>query len=72
MAKEDILKIDGEVVEILPSTMFRVKIPDFDVLILATISGRVRKNNIKILLGDSVTMELSPYDMSRGRIVRRL
>ncbi len=71
MAKEDIITIDGQVVEILPNTMFRVKIPNFDKPLLATISGKMRKNNIKVLLGDTVELEMSPYDMNRGRISRR-
>jgi translation initiation factor IF-1 len=71
MAKEDVITIDGQVVEILPNTMFRVKIPNFEKPLLATISGRMRKNNIKVLLGDTVEVEMSPYDMARGRISRR-
>ncbi len=71
MAKEDIISIDGEIVEVLPNTMFRVKLPNFEQPILATISGKMRKNNIKVLLGDTVEVEISPYDMSRGRISRR-
>jgi translation initiation factor IF-1 len=71
MAKEDVIKLDGEVVDVLPNTMFRVKLPNFEKPILATISGRMRKNNIKILLGDTVEIEMSPYDMGRGRISRR-
>ncbi len=71
MAKEDVITIDGQIVEILPNTMFRVKIPNFDKPLLATISGRMRKNNIKVLLGDTVEIEMSPYDLSRGRISRR-
>ena len=71
MAKEDVIKLDGEIVDVLPNTMFRVKLPNFEKPILATISGRMRKNNIKILLGDTVEIEMSPYDMGRGRISRR-
>ena len=71
MAKEDIIKIDGQVVDVLPNTMFRVKLPNFENPILATISGKMRKNNIKILLGDTVELEMSPYDLNRGRISRR-
>jgi translation initiation factor IF-1 len=72
MAKEEALKLEGKVVEVLPNTMFRIKLDNFENPILATISGRVRQNNIKILLGDKVTLEMSPYDLARGRIVRRL
>jgi translation initiation factor IF-1 len=72
MAKEESIKLSGQVVEVLPSAMFRVKLPDFEKPVLATISGRIRQNNIKILLGDNVSIEMSPYDLTRGRIDRRL
>jgi translation initiation factor IF-1 len=71
MAKEDIISMEGKVEEVLPAAMFRVKIDNINNLILAHLSGRMRKNNIKVLLGDRVEMEFSPYDLSRGRIVRR-
>jgi translation initiation factor IF-1 len=61
----------GKIEEVLPSAMFRVKIDNINNLVLAHLSGRMRKNNIKVLLGDRVEMEFSPYDLSRGRIVRR-
>lgn len=61
----------GQVVDVLPNAMFRVKINEQDHVALATLSGRMRQNNIKVLLGDSVEMEFSVYDLSRGRIVRR-
>lgn len=70
--KEEAIKLDGCVVEVLPNTMFRIKLDNFESPILATISGRIRQNNVKVLLGDKVTLEMSPYDLSRGRIVRRL
>lgn len=70
--KEEAIKLDGSVVEVLPNTMFRVKLENFDSPILATISGRIRQNNVKILMNDKVTLEMSPYDLARGRIVRRL
>jgi translation initiation factor IF-1 len=71
MAKEDIISMEGKVEEVLPSAMFRVKIDNINNLILAHLSGRMRKHNIKVLLGDRVELEFSPYDLSRGRIVRR-
>jgi translation initiation factor IF-1 len=71
MAKEDIISMEGKIEEVLPSAMFRVKIDNINNLILAHLSGRMRKHNIKVLLGDRVEMEFSPYDLSRGRIVRR-
>jgi len=72
MAKhEDIINMEGKVEEVLPGAMFRVKLTDVENLILAHLSGRMRKNNIKVLLGDRVEMEISPYDLSKGRITRR-
>jgi translation initiation factor IF-1 len=70
MAKEDGIKIDGIVMELLPNAMFRVKLPN-EKLIIGVISGKMRQNGIKILLGDIVEVEFSPYDLSRGRITRR-
>jgi translation initiation factor IF-1 len=71
MAKEETVKMNGVVDEILPNTMFRVKIENFENPVLATISGRMRQNNIKVLAGDAVELEFSPYDLTRGRITRR-
>jgi len=71
MAKEEAISMDGVVVDVLPNAMFRVKINETDALITGVISGRMRQNNIKILLGDTVEVEFSPYDLSRGRITRR-
>lgn len=71
MSKEDIIKMEGKIEEVLPSAMFRVKLDNMNTLILAHLSGRMRKNNIKVLLGDRVEMEFSPYDLTKGRITRR-
>ena len=71
MAKEDIIMMEGRVEEVLPATMFRVKLDNIDALVLGHLSGRMRKNNIKVLLGDRVEMEFSPYDLTKGRITRR-
>jgi translation initiation factor IF-1 len=71
MAKEDIINMEGQVEEVLPAAMFRVKLDNVENLVLAHLSGRMRKNNIKVLLGDRVEMEFSPYDLSKGRITRR-
>jgi translation initiation factor IF-1 len=71
MAKEDIINMEGRVEEVLPATMFRVKLDNIGTLVLAHLSGRMRKNNIKVLLGDRVEMEFSPYDLTKGRITRR-
>lgn len=70
MAKEDAFEMQGEVVEVLPNTMFRVKLENGHE-ILAHSSGRMRKNNIRILKGDSVRVEMTPYDLTKGRIVYR-
>ena len=69
--KEEKIEVEGEVVEALPSTMFRVQI-DGGHSVLATISGKMRKHYIRILPGDRVKVELSPYDLTRGRITFRL
>lgn len=71
MAKEDIIMMEGRVEEVLPATMFRVKLDSINSMVLAHLSGRMRKNNIKVLLGDRVEMEFSPYDLTKGRITRR-
>ena len=71
MAKEDIINMEGKILEVLPATMFRVKLENIETLVLAHLSGRMRKNNIKVLLGDRVEMEFSPYDLTKGRITRR-
>ena len=70
MAKEEHIEMKGVVVETLPNTMFRVKLENGHV-VTAHISGRMRKNYIRILTGDNVTVELTPYDLSRGRIIYR-
>ena len=71
MSKEDVIKMEGLVVEVLPNTMYRVQIEKFEKPVLANLSGRMRQNNIKVLLGDQVELEFSPYDLNRGRITRR-
>ena len=71
MAKEEGLKLEGEVIDILPNAMFRVLIDGQEKPVIGVISGRMRQNNIKILLGDRVEIEFSPYDLTRGRITRR-
>jgi len=71
MAKEEGLKMDGVVVDVLPNAMFKVKIANTESVITGIISGRMRQHNIKILLGDTVEVEFSPYDLTRGRITRR-
>ncbi len=70
MAKEDHIEMEGTVVETLPNTMFRVELENGHVVI-AHISGRMRKNYIRILTGDKVKVELTPYDLSKARITYR-
>ncbi|MBO4881943.1 MAG: translation initiation factor IF-1 [Lachnospiraceae bacterium] len=70
MSKSDVIEIGGVVVEKLPNTMFKVELENGH-QVLATISGRLRQNFIRILPGDKVTMELSPYDLTKGRIIWR-
>merc|ERR1719232_664386 len=72
--KDDVIEIEGTVIESLPNAMFRCTIdgaPETQDPVLATISGKIRKNFVKILVGDKVTIELSPYDLTRGRITFR-
>lgn len=70
MSKKDTIEVKGIVSEVLPNAMFRVKLEN-DHVVLAHISGKLRMNFIRILPGDKVTMELSTYDLSKGRIIWR-
>jgi translation initiation factor IF-1 len=70
VAKEDMISLDGKVEEVLPNAMFRVKLEQ-GATILGHISGKMRQNKIQILLGDRVQVEMSPYDLTKGRIVYR-
>ena len=70
MAKEEGIKMDGKVIDVLPNAMFRV-VMNAGPTVIGYISGRMRQHDIKILLGDTVEIEFSLYDMSRGRITRR-
>ena len=70
MAKDDVIELEGIVTDALPNAMFKVKLPNEHV-ILAHISGKLRMNYIKILPGDKVTVQMSPYDLTRGRITWR-
>ena len=70
MAKEEAIQMDGTVVETLPNTMFRVELENGHI-VTAHISGRMRKHYIRIMTGDTVTVELTPYDLAKGRIVYR-
>jgi translation initiation factor IF-1 len=70
MAKDDIIKLSGVVDEVLPNAMFRVTLEN-EHKIIAVIGGRLRQNNIRVLMGDRVDVEMSPYDLTRGRVVYR-
>lgn len=70
MSKEDLIEFSGVVTELLPNAMFRVKLEN-DHIILAHTSGKMRKNRIRVLVGDKVTVEMTPYDLTKGRITFR-
>ena len=70
LSKEDVIEIEGKVLEALPNAQFKVELPNGHV-ILAHISGKLRMNFIRILPGDKVTVEMSPYDLTKGRIIWR-
>jgi translation initiation factor IF-1 len=71
LAKEDSIKMEGVIQEVLPNTTYRVRIEGFERTVLASLNGRMRMNHIKVLAGDFVELEFSPYDLTRGRITRR-
>lgn len=68
MAKDGTIKVEGVVEQLLPNTLFKVKLDGHDHSVVAHLSGKMRKNKITVLLGDRVDLELSPYDMTKGRI----
>jgi len=70
--KDNVTIIEGTVIENLPNTLFKVKVTDSQKVILCYLSGKMRKNYIKILPGDKVRVEVTPYDLNRGRIVYRI
>jgi translation initiation factor IF-1 len=70
MSKEDLIEFEGVVIDLLPNAMFRVKL-DKEHIVLAHTSGRMRKNRIRVLAGDKVTIEMTPYDLTKGRITFR-
>jgi translation initiation factor IF-1 len=69
--KEELIEMQGTVVDKQPNAFFKVQLKDTDHMVLATISGRMRRNRIRILMGDRVDIELSPYDLTKGRITYR-
>lgn len=70
MAKEDTIKLEGEIIDVLPNATFKVKLENGHT-VLSYVSGKMRKFEIRILMGDRVELEMSPYDLNRGRIIRR-
>ena len=70
--KDNVIVVEGEVVENLPNTLFRVKVSQSEQMLLCYLSGKMRKHYIKILPGDRVRVELTPYDLTRGRITYRI
>lgn len=71
MPKNDAIQLEGVVTQVLPNTMFKIKIDNAEHEVLAHLSGKMRRNYIRVLLGDKVTVELSPYDLTKGRITHR-
>ncbi len=69
--KEDIIEVAGRVIDKQPNAFFKVQVNNSEHIVLATISGRMRRNRIRILIGDSVDIEMSPYDLTKGRITYR-
>jgi len=70
MSKENMIEVEGKIIDTLPNAMFKVELENGH-QVLATVSGKIRKNYIRILTGDKVTVEMSPYDLLRGRITYR-
>ena len=71
MSKQDLLEFKGKVIELLPNAMFRVKLEENNHIVTAHTAGKLRKNRIRILQGDNVTIEVTPYDLTKGRIIFR-
>lgn len=72
MSKDDIIELTGKVEEVLPGNMFRVKVDNMPNVLLCYMGGKLKQHKIRIILGDNVKIEVSPYDLSKGRIVFRL
>jgi translation initiation factor IF-1 len=72
MSKDDLLELTGQVTEVLPGNMYRVQLDDNQHVILAYLGGRLKQHKIKIILGDKVRVEVSTYDLSKGRVTYRL
>lgn len=72
MAKDDIIELRGVVKEVLPGNMFRVKVEELPELLLCYMGGKLKQHKIRVILGDSVKLEISPYDLTKGRVTYRL
>ena len=72
MAKDDIIELTGQVAEVLPGNMFRVKVANMPTVLLCYIGGKLKQHKIRIILGDNVKIEVSPYDLTKGRVTYRL
>ena len=72
MSKDDVIELTGQVEEVLPGNMFRVKVDNMPNLLLCYLGGKLKQNKIRIILGDSVRLEVSTYDLSKGRVTYRL
>ena len=70
--KEDLLELTGAIEEVLPNSTFRVKVDNMAQIVLCYMGGRLKKNKIKVILGDKVRIEMSPYDLTKGRIIYRM
>jgi translation initiation factor IF-1 len=72
MAKDDIIELVGQVEEVLPGNMFRVKVENMQAVLLCYMGGKLKQHKIRIILGDKVKVEVSPYDLTKGRVTYRL
>jgi translation initiation factor IF-1 len=72
MAKDDIIELTGQVAEVLPGNMFRVKVANMPTVLLCYMGGKLKQHKIRIILGDNVKIEVSPYDLTKGRVTYRL
>ncbi len=71
MSKQDLLEFKGKVIDLLPNAMFRVQLQENNKIVIAHTAGKLRKNRIRVLQGDNVTVEVTPYDLTKGRIIFR-
>jgi translation initiation factor IF-1 len=72
MAKDALLELTGKIEEVLPNSTFRVKVDNMEQIVLCYMGGRLKQNKIKVILGDAVKIEMSPYDLTKGRITYRM